>query len=45
MEENKNQGEETERPVYEQPTIQVLTEEEVLRTFQVTHAGMSWWVL
>ena len=43
-----NQKTETERPelpIYESPKIEAMTEDEVLRTFQVTHAGMSWWVL
>lgn len=45
MEEPKKEEIERELPAYEQPEIQVMTEEEVLRTFQVTHAGLTWWVL
>jgi hypothetical protein len=45
MKEEKKDPEERERPVYRTPKIQVMTEEEVLRTFQVTHATVSWWVL
>lgn len=32
------------RPVYERPRIQVMTEREILNTFQVTQAMATWWV-
>lgn len=33
-----------ERPRYEPPRIQVLTEREILNTFQITQAMQTWWV-
>ena len=33
------------RPVYQKPSIRVLDEKEVLSAFQVTVAGMTWWVM
>lgn len=36
---------ERELPQYEPPCITVMDEKEVLRTFQVTHAGLTWWVM
>lgn len=35
----------SELPRYETPKIEVMSEEDVLRTFQVTHAAISWWVV
>ncbi len=32
------------KPVYEPPKVTVMSEEDVLRAFQVTSAGVSWWV-
>jgi len=32
-----------ERPRYEPPRIQVLTEQEILNTFQITQAMQTWW--
>jgi hypothetical protein len=32
------------RPTYEPPKIQVMTEREILNTFQVTQAMVTWWV-
>jgi hypothetical protein len=34
-----------ERPKYEPPTIRVMDETEVLKAFQLTSAGVSWWVM
>jgi hypothetical protein len=33
-----------ERPRYEPPRIQVLTEAEILNTFQITQAMQTWWI-
>lgn len=32
-------------PRYEPPTIRILDEEEVLSSFQVTQASLSWWYM
>jgi hypothetical protein len=32
-----------DRPRYEQPRIQVMTEREILNTFQITQSMMGWW--
>jgi hypothetical protein len=32
------------RPGYEAPRIQVLTEREILNTFQITQSMANWWV-
>lgn len=32
-----------ERPSYETPSVRVMTEEEILKSFQVTQAMNSWW--
>lgn len=32
-----------ERPVYEKPAVRVMTEEEILNSFQVTQAMVGWW--
>ncbi len=34
-----------ERPKYEPPTIRLMDETEVLKAFQLTSAGVSWWVM
>ncbi|HXG59133.1 MAG TPA: hypothetical protein VNL91_08925 [Thermoanaerobaculia bacterium] len=34
----------TPRPAYEPPRIQVMTEREILNTFQITQAMATWWV-
>ena len=34
-----------ERPVYETPTVTVMDEADVLKTFQFTSAAISWWVM
>jgi hypothetical protein len=34
----------TERPAYVQPRVQVMSERDVLNTFQVTQAMQTWWV-
>jgi len=33
-----------ERPRYESPRIQMLSEKEILESFQVTQAMATWWV-
>ena len=33
-----------ERPVYETPRIRVMTEQEILNSFQLTQSMPSWWV-
>lgn len=35
----------TERPKYEPPTIRLMDETEVLKAFQLTSAGVSWWTM
>lgn len=32
-------------PEYEPPSIRILDEEEVLSSFQVTQASLSWWYM
>jgi hypothetical protein len=32
-----------ERPAYERPRIQTMTERELLNTFQLTHSMAGWW--
>ena len=34
-----------ERKAYEPPRIKTMTEEEVLSAFQITQAGVTWWVM
>jgi len=36
------QAESPRRP-YQAPAIKVMDEDEVLKAFQITSAGMSWW--
>lgn len=46
MVENNQKNETVEvkpRPAYEPPRIQVMTEREILNTFQVTQAMATWW--
>ena len=33
-----------ERPQYETPQVRVMTEKEILNSFQVTQAMSTWWV-
>ena len=33
-----------ERPRYEPPRIQAMTEREILNTFQITQSMAAWWV-
>lgn len=33
----------TERPRYETPRIQALSEQEILSTFQITQSMATWW--
>lgn len=33
-----------ERPQYETPSVKVMTEEEILNSFQVTQAMTGWWM-
>ena len=33
-----------DKPAYVQPKVQVMSEKEVLNTFQVTQAMATWWV-
>jgi hypothetical protein len=32
-----------ERPAYEPPRIQVMTEKEILSSFQITQSMVAWW--
>ena len=43
--ENERPAAKIERPDYEPPQIKVMDEEEVLKTFQVTQAGITWWTM
>ncbi len=36
---------ETEAPVYEPPRLQVMSEREILNTFQITQSMNTWWVM
>ena len=36
--------EKTERPRYEKPRIQVMSEKDVLNSFQITQSMSVWWV-
>ncbi len=33
-----------EQPTYQSPAIRIMTEEEILNSFQVTQAMVTWWV-
>lgn len=33
-----------ERPRYEPPTIRIMTEQEILSTFQITQSMAIWWI-
>ena len=33
------------RPLYEPPRVTPLNEDEVLAAFQVTQAGITWWLM
>ena len=33
----------SERPRYEPPRIQAMTEREILNTFQITQSMVAWW--
>lgn len=44
-EENISTASAAELPVYESPTIRVMNEDEVLSKFQITSAGITWWVM
>jgi hypothetical protein len=33
----------TERPQYETPRVQVMSEREILNTFQITQSMCGWW--
>jgi hypothetical protein len=37
-------GDRSQLPGYQKPSIRVMDEKEVLSAFQVTVAGISWWV-
>ncbi len=41
--EPENRDDSNKRP-YAPPVVRVMDTDEVLRTFQVTSAGISWWV-
>ena len=36
--------EQPERPRYEPPRIQAMTEREILNTFQITQSMAAWWI-
>ena len=35
----------SERPAYETPSVTVMDEADVLKTFQFTSAAITWWVM
>jgi hypothetical protein len=35
----------TDRPAYETPRVTVMDEADVLKAFQFTSAGITWWVM
>lgn len=39
-----NQDPKSNRPVYETPRIKVMSEREILNTFQLTQSMAVWWV-
>jgi hypothetical protein len=39
------QGQQSELPDYEKPSIRMMDEKEVLSAFQVTVSGITWWVM
>ncbi len=46
MRETENVRPETsqkDRPSYETPQVKVMTEREILNTFQITQAMVTWW--
>ncbi len=45
MAETKTQARnpETKRPTYVKPQVQVMTERDILNTFQITQAMATWW--
>jgi hypothetical protein len=45
MDPNPDPASAGELPQYEPPRITVMNEEEVLSAFQITHAGVTWWVM
>lgn len=32
-----------EQPIYQPPAVRIMTEEEILNSFQVTQAMTTWW--
>lgn len=43
--ENQKIERDADRPTYEAPRITVMNEEEILKSFQVTQAGITWWTM
>ena len=41
----ENMDASAEQPVYETPRVTVMDEAEVLKAFQFTSAGVTWWVM
>ena len=37
------QQQRSERPAYEKPRVQVMSERDILSTFQITQAMTTWW--
>ena len=42
-EKKKRKSADTARRPYEAPELKVMDEKEVLKVFQITSAGISWW--
>ncbi len=43
--EQPGEGAGSARPMYEPPRVTPMSEDEVLAAFQVTQAGITWWVM
>ena len=41
----RKDGENDAKPPYTPPTVRLMEKDEVLKTFQVTSASISWWTL
>jgi hypothetical protein len=41
----QNQTDKTERPHYETPRIQAMSEKDILSSFQITQSMGSWWAV
>jgi hypothetical protein len=42
--EHRGPGKADPRPTYHRPELRVMDESEILKAFQITSAGVTWWV-